>query len=63
MNGSDTYNFANLDILCVDNNRNMHKILKSILSSMRINLTRFCVDAPDAFTEMKERVPDIVITE
>ena len=63
MNGSDTYNFANFDILCVDNNRNMHKILKSILSSMRINLTRFCVDAPDAFTEMKERVPDIVITE
>lgn len=60
---SVTYNLSNLDILCVDNNRHMHQILKTFLSAMRIDSTRFCFDAADAFEMIKNRVPNIIITE
>ncbi|MFP6757264.1 MAG: response regulator [Alphaproteobacteria bacterium] len=59
----ETYNLAKLDKLCVDNNRNMHQILRTFLSAMQIEVTRFCVDAADAFSKMQERMPNIVITE
>jgi DNA-binding response OmpR family regulator len=60
---SDTYDLRNLDILCVDDSRTMHKIMKSFLSTMQVDLTRFSTDANEAYAMIQERVPSIVITE
>ncbi len=57
------YNLEVLNILVVDDNRHMHSIVKAILNSMRIKNIRFCDNAADAFSEMKQWMPDIIITD
>ena len=56
-------NLEVLSVLAVDDNRHMHSIVKAILNSMRIKQIRFCDNAADAFVEMKQGMPDIVITD
>lgn len=52
-----------LSILVVDDNKHMHSIVKAILNSMRVKNIRFSDDASDAFLEMRQWRPDIVITD
>ncbi len=56
-------NLEVLNVLAVDDNRHMHSIVKAILNSMRIKKIRFCDNATDAFVEMKQWMPDILITD
>lgn len=58
-----SYNWEVLNILVVDDNRHMHSIVKAILNAMRIKNIRFCDNAADAFLEMQQWVPDIIITD
>lgn len=57
------YNLEVLNVLVVDDNRHMHSIVKAILNAMRIKNIRFCDDAADAFLEMRQWMPDIIITD
>ena len=57
------YNLEVLKLLVVDDNRHMHSIVKVILNSMRIKDIRFCDNAADAFLEMQQWMPDIIITD
>ena len=56
-------NFEALNILVVDDNTHMHVVVKAILNAMRIKNIRFSGDAADAFGEMRQFPPDIVITD
>ncbi len=56
-------NLEHIDILFVDDSRNMHQIMKTILNAMRIKQIRFAENAADAFVEMRTRMPDILITD
>ncbi len=58
-----SYNFQNLNVLCVDDDQHMHLIVKTILNAMRIKNIRFCTDAEDAFDLIKHTLPDIVVTD
>ncbi len=57
------YNLDNLNILVVDDNRHMHAILRAILNAMRIKHIRYCDDPADAFSEMRDAAPDLIITD
>ncbi len=57
------YNLEVLNILVVDDNLHMHSIVKAILNAMWIKNVRFCDNAADAFSEMKQSMPDIVVTD
>ncbi|TNE33734.1 MAG: response regulator [Alphaproteobacteria bacterium] len=57
------YDLANLNILLVDDNKNMHSIIKYILMAMDIMQFRSCQNADEAFQQMREQPPDILITE
>ncbi len=57
------YNLEVLNVLVVDDNRHMHSIVKAILNAMRIKNIRFCDNAADAFVEMQQWIPDIIITD
>ena len=52
-----------LSILVVDDNKHMHMVVKAILNSMRIKSIRFSDNAADAFMELRNWHPDIVITD
>ena len=58
-----SYNLEVLNVLVVDDDRYMHLIIKAILSAMRIKNIRYCENASDAFVEMQQSMPDIVITD
>ncbi|MCF8466624.1 MAG: response regulator [Sneathiella sp.] len=57
------YNFTNLDILFVDDNKNMHLLIKSLLLAMGIIKSRGCFDPNEMFRIMQEQTPDVVITD
>ncbi len=52
-----------LNVLVADDNRHMHSIVNAILNARRIKDIRFCDNAADAFLEMRQWVPDIIITD
>jgi len=52
-----------LSILVVDDNKHMHSVVKAILNSMRVKNVRFSDNAADAFMEMRQWHPDIIITD
>ena len=52
-----------LSILVVDDNKHMHMVVKAILNSMRIKNIHFSENAADAFMELRQWHPDIVITD
>ena len=60
---SKYYNFRNLDILFVDDNKNMHSLLKSLLLAMNVVNSRGCYTSEECFDCMLEEAPDIVITD
>ncbi|WP_373089304.1 PleD family two-component system response regulator [Sneathiella sp.] len=60
---TQNYNFKNLDILFVDDNKNMHLIVKHLLLAMNIDKFRSCVNANNVFRMMKESPPDIIISD
>lgn len=55
------YNFRNLSVIFVDDNRNMHMLMKSILLAMNIVNARGCYDAKSCLAKMLEDPADIVI--
>ena len=57
------YDLQTLKFLVVDNNRNMHAIIKVILNAMRIKHIRYYDDAANALQEIREWMPDIIITD
>ncbi|MEH6526203.1 MAG: response regulator [Sneathiella sp.] len=57
------YNFKKLDILFVDDNKNMHLIVKHLLQAMDINNFRGCLNANNALKMIKNQLPDILITD
>ncbi|USG62404.1 response regulator [Sneathiella marina] len=57
------YNFKKLDILFVDDNKNMHLIVKHLLQAMDITNFRGCLNANNALKMMKKKQPDILITD
>lgn len=56
-------NLEALSVLVVDDNKHMHSVVKAILNSMRIKSIRFSDNAADAFMEMRQWSPDIIITD
>ena len=58
-----SFNLEALSLLVVDDNKHMHMVVKAILNSMRIKNIRFSDNAADAFMEMRQWHPDIVITD
>ncbi|MFQ5774305.1 MAG: response regulator [Kiloniellaceae bacterium] len=56
-------NLEALNILVVDDNKHMHMVVKGILNSMRVKNIRFSDNAADAFMEMRQWHPDIIITD
>jgi two-component system, chemotaxis family, chemotaxis protein CheY len=58
-----TINLEALGILVVDDNKHMHSVVKAILNSMRVKNIRFSDNAADAFMEMRQWYPDIIITD
>jgi len=58
-----TISLEALSILVVDDNKHMHSVVKAILNSMRIKNIRFSDNAADAFMEMRQWHPDIIITD
>lgn len=58
-----TISLEALSILVVDDNKHMHSVVKAILNSMRIKNVRFSDNAADAFMEMRQWHPDIIITD
>lgn len=52
-----------LNMLVVDDNKHMHMVVKAILNSMRIKNIRFSDNAADAFMEMRQWHPDVIITD
>ncbi len=58
-----TINLETLSILVVDDNKHMHSVVKAILNSMRVKNIRFSDNAADAFMEMRQWHPDIIITD
>lgn len=57
------YSINNLDILFVDENKNMHLIVKNLLQAMEVRKFRSCFNAKNTFKMMKKQSPDILITE
>ncbi|MZR32415.1 response regulator [Sneathiella litorea] len=57
------YNFRNLNVIFVDDNRNMHLLMRSILLAMNIVNSRGCYDAKSCIEKMHEEAPDIVISD
>ena len=57
------HNLEVLSIMVVDDDRHMQSIVKSILSAMRIKNVRSYDTATDAFSELQQWIPDIVITD
>jgi CheY-like chemotaxis protein len=57
------YNFQDINLLCIDDNRNMHMILKIILNAMRIKNIQFCTAAEEGLELVKTTLPDLVITD
>lgn len=57
------YNFKKLDILFVDDNKNMHLIIKHLLQAMDITNFRGCLNANNALKMIKNQRPDILITD
>lgn len=60
---SNYCNFRNLDIIFVDDNKNMHALIKDLLLAMNIVKSRGCFDAESCFEEMREEAPDLIITD
>ncbi len=58
-----SHSISNLDILFVDENKNMHLIVKNLLEAMEIRKFRSCFNAKNVFKMMKDQTPDILITE
>ncbi|MCG8361253.1 MAG: response regulator [Kiloniellales bacterium] len=58
-----SYNLEPLKVLIVDDNKHMHQILRSILTAMRIKQIRTVDDAAEAFNEMRNWPPDLIITD
>lgn len=56
-------NLEALGLLVVDDNKHMHMVVKAILDSMRIKNIRFSDNAADAFMELRQWHPDIVIAD
>jgi CheY-like chemotaxis protein len=57
------YNFENLNVLVVDDNKHMLSLVETILHAMRVKNVRCVGDAAEAFAEMRTCRSDIVITD
>ena len=57
------YNLEVLNVLVVDDDLNMHAIVKALLNAMQITKIKFCADVPNAFDTMYNSCPDIIITD
>ena len=57
------YNLEVLNVLVVDDDLNMHAIVKALLNAMQITEIKFCADVPNAFDTMYNSCPDIIITD
>ena len=56
-------NFEQLSFLVIDDSKPMHAIIRTILAAMRIKDVTFCDSAEEAQRVMRQRLPDIVITD
>lgn len=63
MSSSSTYNLERLSVMCVDDNRDAHPILKALLNAMKITDVRFCVDTVEAYVQMERVRPDILLVD
>ncbi len=57
------YNLEVRSVLVVDDDLNMHAIVKALLNAMRITKINFCADVPKAFDVMYNSCPVIIITD
>ena len=57
------YNFSNLSVLVVDDNRHMRTLIASILHSLGIKQVAEAGDAATAFGELKARTVDVIFTD
>ena len=57
------YDFSQLTIMVVDDNRFMQRVIRSILASMGVKHVHTMNDAGEALTALSEWHPDVVITD
>jgi CheY-like chemotaxis protein len=57
------YDFSSLGVMVVDDNEHMLRILQTLLSSMRVGEVRCFSSGPDALDELRDWLPDVVITD
>ena len=60
---SARYNLGRLNILIVDDNRNMRRLLQSILRALGVKDVLEVQDVPAALLEMKNNIVDLIITD
>jgi len=63
VSSSSTYNLERLSVMCVDDNRDAHPILKALLNAMNITDIRFCLDTVEAYEQMERVRPDILLVD
>lgn len=56
-------NYEPITVLVVEDSLPMHGVIRLILSAMRIKDSRFCITVDEAIEKVKERLPDIIITD
>ncbi|NWG45076.1 MAG: response regulator [Alphaproteobacteria bacterium] len=57
------YDFSRMHVLCVDDNRHMLTLLRTMLQGFGIKDVAECVDAADAFEACRRRSPDLILTD
>ena len=58
-----TYNFAEMKVLIVDDNRHMRALLRELLKALGVAEIEEANDVMSAFRRMKQFTPDIIITD
>jgi len=54
---------ATLDVLVVDDNAHMRRLVRTILEAFDVRSIREAIDGTEALSEIKERQPDMVISD
>ena len=57
------YDFSNLRVLVVDDNRFMRETVEAILESIGIGTVYHAVDAEDGFKVTREKMPDVIVSD
>lgn len=60
---SEFYDFKNMGVVYVDDNKEMQRLMRSLLVSININRIRCCPDAESCLEMIAEQPADMIITD